>query len=192
MTMESYDLSLQVVKSPYLRHLVDPAAYGNCQSCGVSFSHVTGMKIPGLPGFYQNVLCAEQAIIERGCRWCGEKLESGSYCGAVCEKAGKSHHLGDGARLNAWLEKHGAKASAVTLPHAEERKCLHCGCTLEGKRSDARFCDDACKKAFHRRGKPKTGQIAGTNTPIGVGFERVDCPVGRVACPEGFDGVTGV
>jgi hypothetical protein len=25
-----------------------------------------------------------------------------------------------------------------------------------------------------------------------VGFERVDCPVGRVACPEGFDGVTGV
>lgn len=175
--MESYDLSLRVMKSPYLKHLVDPTANGNCPSCGVSFAKVTGMKIPGLPAFYQNVLCAEQAIIERGCRWCGEQLESGSFCGAVCEKAAKSHEIGDGARLNAWVEKHGAKASAIPLLQTEEGICLQCGCTLAGKRSDARFCDDACKKAFQRREKAETDQIAGTNTPIGGGFRGVHCPV---------------
>jgi hypothetical protein len=162
--METYDLSLKVMKSPVRKSLIDPQAYGNCPSCGVLFVNVSGMKVLGLAGFYQNVLCAEQAIVERGCQWCGERKANGGYCGPLCEKNGRAHEIGDGARLDAWIERQGVKSSP------RDGKCLRCGCVLGGKRSDARFCDDACKKAYQRPGKLEIGQIAGTNTPIGVGF----------------------
>jgi endogenous inhibitor of DNA gyrase (YacG/DUF329 family) len=113
------------------------------------------MRIPGLPGLYHNIACAEQGIYERGCRFCGEKLTSKShFCSERCARRDRASCFGDGQRLIAWLAKHQPELVKITEPSeerpVEDRKCAYCGGSLSDKRRHARYCSDRCQKRDER------------------------------------------
>jgi YgiT-type zinc finger domain-containing protein len=125
-----------------------------CSSCALP-RRAAGklMVIPGLAGQFCSVLCAEQAIYERGCRWCGVKPESARYCSESCHR--KALHycagdrsFGDGARPREWLRRRGENLIAV--PAAVGVVCQHCGESLSGRRGDALFSSHRCQMAFFR------------------------------------------
>jgi hypothetical protein len=133
------------------------------------------MRIPGLPGFYHDITCAEQGIYERGCRFCGEQLPSNShrFCSDRCADAARECQFGDGHRLLAWLRVrspelfglHGSEKQA-----AEGRSCACCGSPLDGKRRQAKYCSKGCQKRGERfrtstgTRKPQTSPETATPT----------------------------
>lgn len=135
-----------------------------CYSCGLPRKAAGNlMQVPGLLGQYCSVLCAEQAVYEKGCHWCGEKLETGRFCSDACQEKAKLTQIGSGKRLREWLIRRGILSAPAAAVHGES--CLHCGGEMEGKRSDASFCSDRCKMAYWREsGKLEKGQIAVTAT----------------------------
>lgn len=81
-----------------------------CFSCGLP-RNAAGklMAVPGLAGQFCSVLCAEQGIYERGCRWCGERTEkeSDKFCSEECKHKASITQFGNGRRLYEWLRRHG-------------------------------------------------------------------------------------
>lgn len=121
-----------------------------CASCGLPRREAGKlMRIPGLAGQFCSVLCAEQAIYERGCHWCGEKLESGRFCSTACQRKTSGTKFGDGTRLRDWLRRHGGHTD-ITIPAVAGEVCLYCGSLMNGKRAGALFCSPRCKMAFRR------------------------------------------
>lgn len=121
-----------------------------CSSCALP-RRAAGklMVVPGLSGQFCSVLCAEQAVYERGCRWCGEKLESGRFCSPACQRKASAARFGDGTRLRDWLRTHGER-TGVAVPAVAGEVCSHCGSPMNGKRAGALFCSPRCKMAFRR------------------------------------------
>jgi hypothetical protein len=152
-----------------------------CATCNLPSREAKLMRIPGLPGLYCSVLCAEQGIANRGCHWCGAKLDGAhgnqKYCSEGCKDKGEALRYGDGARFLAWLTEH---APGLLYQTAERERCPHCGASLAGKRRDAKFCDDTCSKA-HRREKAKCGSLARTAPAKNAGFVRVENRVNTIA-----------
>jgi predicted nucleic acid-binding Zn ribbon protein len=148
--------------SHVLHDLLAEKVYGRCESCGTTLGNgIKAMRIPGLPGLYHSVLCAEQGIYERGCRFCGEKLASNShFCSDKCANKAQACCFGDGTRLIAWLAEHApelVKAHGLAEDYTlEERKCGWCDGTLGNRRRQARFCSERCQKA-HERQQAATG-----------------------------------
>jgi predicted nucleic acid-binding Zn ribbon protein len=130
-----------------------------CSSCGLPRKAAGRlMEVPGLVGQYCSVLCAEQAIYEKGCHWCGEKLETGRFCSDACQEKAKGTQLGSGKRLREWLIRRGILSAPAAAVHGET--CLYCGGEMEGKRADASFCSERCRSAYRREsGKLENGQI---------------------------------
>jgi hypothetical protein len=107
------------------------------------------MQIPEVAGQFCSVLCAEQAIYERGCHWCGERIASGRYCSEACGRKASEATIGDGQRLREWLRRHG-EAVTVQIPAATGETCLPCGGGLAGKRRDSVLCFTRSKMVFWR------------------------------------------
>jgi hypothetical protein len=137
--------------------LIAEKSYGSCASCGLSLREgIKAMHIPDLPGLYHCVLCAEQGIYERGCRFCGGPLSSNAqrFCSDRCADAAGKCHFGDGHRLLAWLRRHspelagGVRRSEDQAP--EDRKCAYCSGPLNSKRRQAKYCSKACQKRNER------------------------------------------
>jgi predicted nucleic acid-binding Zn ribbon protein len=151
-----------------LHDLLAEKVYGRCESCGITLGNgIKAMRIPGLPGLYHNILCAEQGIHERGCRFCGEKLKSNSrFCDDRCVSKAQACCFGDGTRLIAWLAKHEPELVKSLEPcevqPVEDRKCAYCGDSLSDKRHHARYCSDRCQKTHERQ-----RASAGTREPRG-------------------------
>lgn len=65
--------------------------------------------MPQVPGLHCSIPCAEQSIDERGCRWCGGKLDrahsSRRFCSKSCRDKAANAQFGDGKRLVAWLKR---------------------------------------------------------------------------------------
>jgi hypothetical protein len=146
--------------------LIAEKIYGSCESCGLPLRDGTkAMRIPDLPGLYHCVLCAEQGIYERGCRFCGEPLASNSqrFCSDRCANAARECQFGDGHRLLAWLRAHSPELVSGDRRSEEERdrNCAYCGSRLNGKRRQAKYCSKACQKRDERcrtstgTGKPR-------------------------------------
>jgi len=148
--------------SPYsiatcvVRELIADKIYGCCASCGLPLGNgVKAMRIPGLPGLYHNISCAEQSIYERGCRFCGEKLTSKShFCSERCATRDRAGYFGDGQHLIAWLAKHQPELvkslERFEVQPIADRKCAYCGDSLSDKRRHAKYCSDRCQKANER------------------------------------------
>ena len=83
----------------------------------------------------------------RVCEHCGESLEGkrsdARFCSKRCSKAAwhAANREKDRARTARKREKRLAQQALKT--------CEHCGESLEGKRSDARFCFDLCRSAAY-------------------------------------------
>lgn len=156
--------------------LIAGKIYGNCEACGLLLrDQVKAMHIPGLPGLYHSLGCAEQAIVERGCEFCGTPLPSNShrFCSDRCADEARGCQFGDGHRLVGWLNTHApelVKSSEAfeELP-VKDRECAHCGGSLAGKRRQARYCSDRCQKAAERSQTSKgTGERqTSQETPTG-------------------------
>jgi hypothetical protein len=135
--------------------LIAEKIYGSCESCGLPLRDGTkAMRIPDLPGLYHSVLCAEQGIYERGCRFCGERLPSNSqrYCSDQCANEAHACRFGDGHRLLAWLRGHSPELVRGVRCSGEEseRKCAYCGGPMKGKHRQAKYCTKACQKRDER------------------------------------------
>jgi endogenous inhibitor of DNA gyrase (YacG/DUF329 family) len=147
----------QTIASSVVHELIAEKVYGSCESCGLPLREgIKAMHIPDLPGLYHCVLCAEQAIYERGCRFCGKPLSSNSqrFCSDRCANEARACRFGDGNRLLAWLRAHspelvgGVRRSEDQA--LEERKCASCRSPLNGKRRQAKYCSKACQKRDER------------------------------------------
>lgn len=147
------------IGSSVVSEMIAEKIYGSCESCGLPLRDGTkAMHIPDLPGLYHCVLCAEQGIYERGCRFCGERLSSNShrFCSDRCADAARSCQFGDGHRLLAWLRAHspellaGFEGSREQSP-GDRRGCAYCGGSLSNKRRNAKYCSDRCQKANERQ-----------------------------------------
>jgi len=140
--------------------VVETPHASTCASCTLPGREVKLMRLPDLPGLFCSVLCAEMAIAERGCNWCGAKLEKAhgnqKFCSDGCKDKGEEARYGDGARLVAWLMKH---APGLLCQITEGGRCLHCGASLAGKRQGAKFCDGTCRNNYHRE-NPNCGRLS--------------------------------
>jgi predicted nucleic acid-binding Zn ribbon protein len=140
-----------------VHELLAEKVHGRCESCGITLGNgIKAMRIPGLPGLYHSILCAEQGIYERGCRFCGEKLASNShFCSDRCASKAQACCFGDGTRLIALLAKHQPELvntlRPAENPAVEERRCAYCQGSLSNKRRHARYCSDRCQKAHERQ-----------------------------------------
>jgi hypothetical protein len=163
-----YDIASSVV-----HELIAEKIYGACESCGLPLRAGTkAMRIPDLAGLYHSILCAEQGIYERGCRFCGERLPSNSqrYCSDQCANEAHACKLGDGQRLLAWLRAHSPElvGGARRKEEGRERKCACCGSRMYGRRRQAKYCSKACQKRDERlqtltgTGKPERSQERAT------------------------------
>jgi hypothetical protein len=145
-----YDIASCVVTE-----LIAEKIYGCCASCGLPLREgIKAMHIPDLPGLYHSVLCAEQGIYERGCKFCGERLPSNSqrYCSDRCANQAHACQFGDGQRLLAWLRAHSPELVGGARRREEERqrKCACCGSPMNGRRRQAKYCSKACQKHDER------------------------------------------
>jgi endogenous inhibitor of DNA gyrase (YacG/DUF329 family) len=154
------------IANSVVHELIAEKIYGCCASCGLPLRDgIKAMRIPDLPGLYHTVLCAEQAIYERGCRFCGEPLSSSSqrFCSDRCANAARECQFGDGHRLLAWLRAHSPElvGGVRRFEEQRERNCAYCGSRLNGKRRQAKYCSKACQKRDERyrtvrgMGKPR-------------------------------------
>jgi hypothetical protein len=163
------------IASSVVHELIAEKIYGCCASCGLPLRDgIMAMHIPDLPGLYHCVLCAEQGIHERGCRFCGQPLPSNSqrFCSDRCANAARECQFGDGHRLVAWLRAHSPELVGRRRRSEEEatqeRKCASCGSRLNGKRRQAKYCSKACQKRDERNrtstrtGKPRIGPETAT------------------------------
>ncbi len=102
---------------------------------------------------------AQGAYIAEKCDGCGKVLNQSVrytvkdkpevYCSAACRDFA---FFGD---------RHAARK------HSTPGRCAYCNATLVGKRRDAHYCDDACKKLASRHGTPtrtREAEKAGTAT----------------------------
>ena len=161
------------IASSVVHELIAEKIYGCCASCGLPLRDGTkAMSIPGLPGLFHCVACAEQGIYERGCNFCGGQLPSNShrFCSDQCANAARACQFGDGHRLLAWLRAHSPElVGSVRLSGEEsERKCAYCGGPMKGKNRQAKYCSKACQKRDERlrsqtgTGKPQRSQETAT------------------------------
>jgi len=173
-----YDIASCVVTD-----LIAEKIYGSCESCGLPLRDGTkAMHIPDLPGLYHSVLCAEQGIYERGCKFCGERLPSNSqrYCSDRCANEAYACQFGDGHRLLAWLRAHSPDLVGGTRRSEEgsDRKCACCGSPMNGRRRQAKYCSKACQKRDER-----------FRTPTGTG--KPERTAETATAPLCLQGVTG-
>jgi endogenous inhibitor of DNA gyrase (YacG/DUF329 family) len=145
------------VGSCVVHELLAEKVYGRCGSCGLPLRDgVKAMHIAGLPGMYHSVLCAEQAIMEKGCHFCGKPLASKShrFCSGRCDGAARVRGISGERCLIIWLAAHSPELLAGFEGSEEQstegRKCAYCGGSLSDKRRDAKYCSDRCQKAYER------------------------------------------
>jgi hypothetical protein len=131
-----------------LRTIPADQAEGTCESCSLPLRNFGAYELPPLRGRFCSLLCIETELFGRGrCNWCGSSMDNSrsrafcrEYCQQECGKAeAQGARFGDGARLRRWV---GEKKA---------RHCLQCGGSLEGRRANAEFCSDDCKKRYTRR-----------------------------------------
>ena len=118
---------------------------GRCESCGLCLWSEGGYRVPGLKGLFCSLACIECGIAEKA----GQKKQ---IAGAP---------IGGGARLLLHLKTAAPRTYAQLAQGAEatgSKRCLECGTSLNGKRADAEFCDEAHRKRHDRRRKSKTEQ----------------------------------
>ena len=118
---------------------------GTCESCGLHLWSEGGYRVPGLKGLFCSLVCIECGIAEKT----GQKKR---IAGAL---------IGSGARLLLYLKTAAPEIYARLTEGAEatgSKRCLECGTSLNGKRADAEFCDEAHRKRHDRRRKSKTEQ----------------------------------
>lgn len=134
-------------QAPHLVERAPPGAGGNCESCGLSLNIFGAYEMPPLTGRYCSILCIEYELFGRfRCNWCGSKTASShsrNFCNESCQQTcaraeRQGVRFGDGTRLSLWMSE------------KRLRKCLQCGGSLDGKRADAEFCRQACRKAYLR------------------------------------------
>jgi hypothetical protein len=94
-----------------------------------------------------------------------EKLlrEFGIWVAEACDKCGQllgSVRWTRKDNLGEWCSKVCRDGVAAGAPKSNLNGCLECGVTLDGKRSDSRFCSATHKK--RRPGQRKNLKIAGT------------------------------
>ncbi len=126
---------------------------GYCESCRLFLWSDGGLKVPGLRGVYCCVLCIECELFGPGrCGWCGGSLESTAkkFCDGHCRKQSNRTRFGGGDRLLNFLS-HQYPALYEQLIGRRGHTCLNCGISLEGKRSDSKFCSHQCQLEFRRR-----------------------------------------
>ncbi len=88
----------------------------------------------------------------------------GWYCTA-CRAEYDRRHREELAAINAKR-----KARRIKVRQARQKPCAVCGKTFKGKRSDARFCSNACRQRAHRHAHPalRDGQGAALRAPPGM------------------------
>jgi hypothetical protein len=151
--------------------------HGRCQTCDLpSWSVATSYTIPGLRGWVCSIICAECGLFgDRLCRWCGLRLDSKAsrFCGDRCRRQSNRVPFGNGQRLLRFLLVH-SPGLFRQITRSERLRCLHCKSQLRDKRSDAKFCDDACRKAFRRaelvRTSSKNGIIPDSSPVESTGY----------------------
>ena len=62
--------------------------------------------------------------------------------------------------------------------HSTPGKCLYCGASLVGKKRDAVFCDDTCRKAHSRKDeRSMTAEVEKSRTPTQSNERVVDAKI---------------
>jgi len=145
------------VGSGVVHELLAEKVSGRCESCGLTLRDgIKAMQIAGLPGMYHSVFCAEQAIMQKGCQFCGKPLTSKSrrFCSDRCEEAVRDRGISGQRCLIIWLAAHSPELLAGFEGSREQspgrRECAHCGGSLSNKRRNAKYCSDRCQKANGR------------------------------------------
>jgi hypothetical protein len=101
-----------------------------------------------------------------------EKLlrEFGIWVAEACDKCGQllgSVRWTRKDNLGEWCSKVCRDGVAAGAPKSNLNGCLECGVTLDGKRSDSRFCSATHKKRYQRR-KPSTTVQKPENSRDGI------------------------
>jgi hypothetical protein len=90
--------------------IVESSPGASCEGCALPGRAAKLMRVPAMTALCCSILCAEQGIGERGCRWCGEKLNgshgNSRFCSESCKSKSAVANLGDGRRVIAWLRRH--------------------------------------------------------------------------------------
>jgi hypothetical protein len=125
---------------------------GSCQTCGLS-AVASHYKVPAIPGWFCSALCAECVLFgPHRCRWCGTTLDGKSdrrFCDESCARKSAAVRFGDGTRLLNYILRLSPSLGREMLLSGQ-RRCVHCGASLAGKRCDSEFCDDRCRKRANR------------------------------------------
>ena len=133
--------------------------HGSCQTCGLpSWSVAILFKIPCLSGWFCSIVCAECALFgPRCCRWCGVKLatQASRFCGDSCRRQSSQVPFGNRERLLRFLLIRYPRLSRH-IANPAWLHCAHCQNLLALRRSDTKFCNDGCRKAFGRAGLVRT------------------------------------
>jgi hypothetical protein len=85
-------------RSKIIKNFITDAPAVSCSSCGIPGHAVKLMKGPSLTGYYCSILCAEQAIYEAGCAWCGASLDGNGnqrFCSESCRAKAAASKFGD-------------------------------------------------------------------------------------------------
>ena len=138
---------------------------GYCESCRLFLWLDGALKIPGVRGLFCSVLCLECTLFGFGrCRQCGDPLPRSTgqrFCGDVCRKKPLPKTFGDGGQLLTYLSNRHPSVHGRLLSGRSVASCLNCNGRIEEKRSDSKYCSDACKVAYSR--KSRTTGKAGNN-----------------------------
>ncbi len=126
---------------------------GSCEGCRLYLWSDGALRVPGLRGLFCRVSCLECTLFGPGrCRWCAASLGSTAkkFCDGHCRKQSDRTQFGGGDRLLNFLS-HQYPALYEQLIGRRGHTCLNCGISLEGKRSDSKFCSHQCQLEFRRR-----------------------------------------
>lgn len=104
--------------------------------------------------------------------------------GDSCRRILGSVRFVDATHSGVWCSRQCRDGSHAHSPGT----CRACGARLpEGKRSGAKYCDDACKQAAHRskrEARPsETAKLSVTKTPFCAAFSSVECAVRATGHP---------
>lgn len=138
---------------------------GFCQSCALYIWAEGGYKIPGVRGIFCSIACVECELFgTRRCRQCGDPLPRSTgqrFCGDVCRKKPLPKHFSGGSQLLAYLSHRHPGVYGRVMSGRSVVSCLNCNGRTGGKRSDSKYCSDACKVAYSR--KSRTAGKGGNN-----------------------------
>jgi hypothetical protein len=133
---------------------------GSCASCGLYLWSEGGYRVPGLQGLFCSLLCMGCAVADRTRR---TRKISGTP-------------IGNGAGLLAYLKTeapHVYASIAESIPTLRSTRCLECGVSLDGKRSDSEFCSDAHSKRYRRRKQSQMPQKCGISPDMPIGEQEL-------------------